>query len=127
MKTKIFNTVECEEAMDIVSEYEEACDRSSIDSQLLHVITELTEVKDVLRNKDKKYGSPSTQQYNDTLLLEIADVVLSCLGAIRYISDHHVEAITAKKLNEITSQKLKILKDRLKKMDKEKEMRVKNQ
>jgi NTP pyrophosphatase (non-canonical NTP hydrolase) len=65
----------------ITEQYEKLWGRWSDDSQLLHIITEVAELKDVLRNKDKKYGDLETEigytQHTDKLLDELADVFLT--------------------------------------------------
>lgn len=65
----------------VTEQYEKLCGRWHNDSQLLHIITEVAELKDVLRNKDNKYGDVKTQQgwtqYNDKLLDELADIFLT--------------------------------------------------
>lgn len=70
-----------EKCSKITESYEKLCGRWSDDSQLLHVITEIAEVKDVLRNKNNKYGNPNTEsgfiEYHDKLLDELADVFLT--------------------------------------------------
>ena len=65
----------------ITEQYEKLWGRWSDDSQLLHIITEIAELKDVLRNKDKKYGDPMEYigytKYTEKLLDELADIFLT--------------------------------------------------
>lgn len=95
----------------ITEKYEKICGRWSDDSQLLHIITEIAEVKDVLRNKDHKYGNPNDQtgfhQYYDNLLDELADVFLTTFATCNKLG------IGISNLNSAIVKKLEIVEKRV--------------
>ena len=74
---KPFDNLFLDECKVITEQYDKLMGSWSQDSQLLHIITEVAEVKDVLRNKREKYGSYDSTEYKLTLLDEIEDVFLT--------------------------------------------------
>jgi NTP pyrophosphatase (non-canonical NTP hydrolase) len=95
----------CEE---ITREYEKLWGRRNIDSQLLHIVTEIAEVKDVLRNKNDKYGEFDTIQWRKHLLDEMADVLLT------FIPLKDILNITHEEINKAIRTKLQIIQLKLK-------------
>jgi len=77
---KPFDDFFLNECKAITEQYDKLMGSWSQDSQLLHIITEVAEVKDVLRNKNHKYGYPESTEYKLKLLDEIADVFLTSLS-----------------------------------------------
>lgn len=61
----------------ITERYEKLWGRWEIDSQLLHIITEVAELKDVIRNKNNKYGEFGSTEFFEKLHDELADVFLT--------------------------------------------------
>ena len=94
----------------ITEQYERLYDRWSQDSQLLHIITEIAEVKDVLRNKLNKYGRFDTKEFKEKLLDEIADVFLTsfALTGILNINVDELNFALNKKLD-IVSKRIEII------------------
>ena len=83
------------ECIAITEQYEKLWGRWSDDSQLLHIITEVTELKDVLRNKNQKYGNPESEAYREKLLDELADVFLTAFSTANYLGINHTWLDTA--------------------------------
>ena len=94
----------------VTEEYEKLCGRWGLDSQLLHVITEITELKDVLRNKKEKYGRIGTQEYFDKLMDELADVFLTTFATANYLK------VDVNVLNSALIKKLNIVEQRVKEL-----------
>ena len=94
----------------ITGQYERLYGRWSQDSQLLHIITEIAEVKDVLRNKLNKYGRFDTKEFKEKLLDEIADVFLTsfALTGILNINVDELNFALNKKLD-IVSKRIEII------------------
>lgn len=120
MKTqKSCNCVDCypiepefyEKCSKITEAYEKLWGRWSDDSQLLHIITEVAEVKDVLRNKNFKYGNPNDvtgfYEYQDKLLDELADVFLTTFATCNKLG------IGISTLNSSLVKKLEIVEKRI--------------
>ena len=103
------------ECIKITEQYEKLWGRWSDDSQLLHIITEVAELKDVLRNKDNKYGDTKTEigwtKYTDKLLDELADVFLTTFALSGKLN------IGISTLNFALDKKLDIVKKRVKEMN----------
>lgn len=103
----------------ITEQYEKLWGRWSDDSQLLHIITEIAELKDVLRNKDNKYGDRSTEigftKYTDKLLDELADVFLTTFALSGKLG------VGISTLNSALDTKLSIVEKRVKEMNTTKE------
>ena len=83
-----------ERAKKITEGYDKECGSWSQDSQLLHIITEVTEVKDVLRNKNDKYGATYSEVYIEKLHDEIADVFLTGISLVNITIDQTMKPIT---------------------------------
>ena len=92
---KAIDPVFYEKCMKITEGYDKACGSWSQDSQLLHIITEVTELKDVLRNKNQKYGNPESEAYREKLLDELADVFLTAFSTANYLGINHTWLDTA--------------------------------
>ena len=89
----------------ITEGYDKACGSWSLDSQLLHIITEVAEVKDVIRNKKEKYGTVNAHYFK--MLDEIADVFLTTLSLTNLLK------ISNDDLNTAIITKLAIVENRL--------------
>lgn len=96
-----------EQTFAVTERYEKLWGRWSADSQLLHIVTEISEVKDVLRNKNGKYGEPGSQEYLDALGDEVADVVLTALATAG------IFGMSALQLNKYIKRKLAIVETRV--------------
>ena len=79
------------ECCDITSAYEQKCGRWALDSQLLHIVSEIAELKDVLRNKDNKYGTYGTVEFLDKVGDELADVFLKYFALVSYLGMSNLE------------------------------------
>ena len=97
-----------DECNQVTEAYEKYCGRWSIDSQLLHIVTEIAEFKDVIRNKNDKYGKEPSQEYYDHLLDEYADIILTTLAMAHFVS------ISPASINMAIEKKLAIVKQRVK-------------
>jgi len=102
-----------DKAKRITEGYDKACGWWSQDSQLLHIITEIAEVKDVLRNKNSKYGVTYSKDYMEKLYNEIADIFLTS------ISLTNILCISNNDLNDALVKKLSIVEKRLEKIQQE--------
>ena len=111
---KPFSDKFLDECKGITEQYDKIMGTWSQDSQLLHVITEVTEVKDVLRNKNEKYGCEFTNEYTDNLLSEVADIFLTALSLTNILQ------ISNDDLNMALITKLSIVKNRVKELQKNK-------
>lgn len=107
MTTLPLNEEFVKRAIHVTEEYEKLWGRWHSDSQLLHIITEIAEVKDVLRNKNKKYGNFDSPEFKATLLDELADVGLTWLATNGFLR------ITSEELNDALEKKLKVVENRL--------------
>jgi NTP pyrophosphatase (non-canonical NTP hydrolase) len=94
-------------AREITEGYDKACGSWSQDSQLLHIISEVTEVKDVLRNKNSKYGQTYSKEFMDNLFDELADIFLTSISLVNILG------IKDNDLNKAINRKLKIVEERL--------------
>lgn len=65
----------------VTEKYEKIWGRWSADSQLLHIVTEVCEVRDVLRNKKEKYGKFGSPEWKQKFLDENADIFLTAFAA----------------------------------------------
>ena len=74
-----------EDCSKVTRDYEKLWGRWSDDSQLLHIITEIAEVKDVLRNKNNKYGKTLSHKWQLKLRDEIADVFLTSIATADFL------------------------------------------
>lgn len=96
---------------EITEKYEKLWGRWNDDSQLLHIITEIAELKDVLRNKDNKYGDRTTEQgftqWSDKLLDELADVFLTTFATANKLG------IGSSTLNNSLVKKIEIVENRI--------------
>jgi len=95
---------------DITEGYDKACGSWSIDSQLLHIISEVAEVKDVVRNKNNKYGETNSDEYMSKLYDEVADVFLTSVSLVNILD------ISNSSLNNAILKKLKTVQERLRKI-----------
>lgn len=102
-----------DECSKVTESYEKICGRWDLDSQLLHVVSEVCELKDVLRNKKEKYGGFGTQEYSDTMMDELTDVFLTAFATANYLG------VNIKVLNSSLTKKLNIVKQRVKEQCKE--------
>ena len=94
----------------VTEEYEKMCGRWDLDSQLLHIITEVCELKDVLRNKKEKYGDFGTQEFSDKLMDELADVFLTAFATVNYLGINNTP------FNNALTKKLNIVEGRVKEL-----------
>ena len=92
-----------ERATKVTERYEKLWGRWSSDSQLLHIITEVCEVRDVIRNKKEKYGKFGSPEWKEKFLDENADVFLTTLAACGFfgISQEDMNFAIMKKLMEV--------------------------
>lgn len=92
-----------ERATKVTERYEKLWGRWSSDSQLLHIITEVCEVRDVIRNKKEKYGKFGSPEWKEKFLDENADIFLTALAACGYfgISQEDMNFAIMKKLMEV--------------------------
>lgn len=92
-----------ERATKITERYEKLWGRWSSDSQLLHIITEVCEVRDVIRNKKEKYGKFGSPEWKEKFLDENADIFLTALAACGYfgIPQEDMNFAIMKKLMEV--------------------------
>ena len=96
-----------DECNQVTEAYEKKCGRWSLDSQLLHIVTEIAEFKDVVRNKNEKYGKEGSEEYYNHLLDEYADILLTTLATANFLS------ISPVSINEAVEKKLAIVKERV--------------
>jgi NTP pyrophosphatase (non-canonical NTP hydrolase) len=107
MKDELISYDFLDECNQITQEYEKKCGRWSLDSQLLHIVTEIAEFKDVVRNKNEKYGKEYSNEYGDKLLDEFADIILTTLATANFL------AISPASINQALDKKLQIVKERV--------------
>lgn len=94
-----------------------------LDSQLLHIITEVAEFKDVLRNKqDKKtgkfkYGKPLSPEWYEKFYDELADIHLTVFSTDNFLNNLEYDGVkidvSAEKLNQAINKKLEIVYQRV--------------
>ncbi len=107
---KPFDDLFLNECKAITEKYDKIMGTWSVDSGILHVHSELSEVKELLRNKRGKYGRPDSTEYKMKLLDEIADVFLTT------ISLTNILGISNEDLNMALTTKLSIVKNRVDKL-----------
>ena len=99
------------ECSNITERYEKLWGRWSSDSQLLHIITEVSELQNVLRNKNDKFGKFGTKEYLGELRSELADVFLTAFATANLLG------IDIVSLNLALDTKLSIVKQRVKEFE----------
>jgi len=99
-----------EDCSKVTRDYEKLWGRWSDDSQLLHIITEVAEVKDVLRNKNNKYGMYGSNGHLLKLRDELADVFLTSIATADFLG------IPIEDLNIAIMTKLAEVEQRVKKL-----------
>lgn len=87
----------------VTERYEKLWGRWNVDSQLLHIITEVCELKDVIRNKSEKYGKYGSSQHLVHLKYELADIFLTACATANYlgISEELLNSAILEKLAEV--------------------------
>lgn len=105
----------------ITEGYEKLWGRWSIDSQLLHVVTEICEVRDVIRNKNDKYGVNGSVNHLAILHDEISDVFLTAFATANHLG------LSIEQLNFGILKKMKEVEKRLQDAQKEAKDFVDNQ
>ena len=93
------------ECRNVTEKYDKIMGTWSIDSGILHIHSELSEVKDVLRNKNHKYGYGLEHQFK--LLDELADVFLTTISLVNILG------IVDQDLNTALQKKLEVVKKRV--------------
>lgn len=101
------------ECSKITEEYEKLWGRWHTDSQLLHIITEVCELQDVIRNKKDKYGTYLSENHLWHLKDELADVFLTAFATANILG------ISVEDLNISLISKLAEVKQRVEKLQKE--------
>jgi NTP pyrophosphatase (non-canonical NTP hydrolase) len=99
-KQGLFNKDQIERGYKITERYEKLWGRWHVDSQMMHIITEVSETRDVIRNKDSKYGVTHSQEWKDKLGDEVADIFLTTVALAGYLG------ISADELNDYIAKKL---------------------
>ena len=97
----------------ITESYEKIWGRWHTDSQLLHIITEVCELQDVIRNKDDEYGTYLSKEHLTKLKDELADVFLTS------IATSNILGVSVEDLNESLIVKLAEVEQRVYKLQKE--------
>ena len=96
---------------DITERYEKLWGRWELDSQLLHIVTEIAELKDVLRNKNSKYGKYASFEHMEKMRDELADVFLTTLATANWLG------ISVDDLNIALIKKLVIVENRVEELE----------
>lgn len=68
----------------VTEEYEKLCGRWTSEAQLFHIITEVCEFSQVLRNKKEEYGTGL--KYIDKQGDELADIFLTTVATANYFN-----------------------------------------
>lgn len=110
---RFFNKDALLKGREITNQYEKICGRWSIGEQLAHIHSEVSEVFDVNRNKNNKYGEKGSIEWKENLLDEIADIHLATLT----LQDMY--GITPEQINNAIDLKLDKLQKRVDKILKE--------
>ena len=97
----------------VTEKYDKLMGSWGIDSQLLHIHSEISEVKDILRNKNCKYGQFESTEYRLKLLDEIADVFLTSFSLTNILE------ISNEDLNMAIMTKLGIVQNRVSNLTKQ--------
>ena len=100
-----FNDEFLKDCRNITEKYDKIMGTWSIDSGILHVHSELSEVKDVLRNKNHKYGYGLEHRFK--LLDELADVFLTTISLVNILG------IVDEDLNRALLKKLEVVQKRV--------------
>ena len=109
---KPFDDLFLNECKTVTEAYDKLIGNWSIDSQVLHIHSEVSEVKDVLRNKKEKYGSLDSQEYKLKLLDEVADIFLTSLSLTNILG------ISNQDLDIALVTKLAVVKNRVRELSK---------
>ena len=99
-----------QDCSNVTKEYEKLWGRWELDSQLLHIVTEVSELKDVIRNKGSKYGKYGSNEHLLKLRDELADVFLTSFATANYLG------ITIEDLNIALLSKLSTVEYRVEKL-----------
>jgi hypothetical protein len=110
-KQGLFNKDQIERGYKITERYEKLWGRWHVDSQLMHVVTEVSETRDVIRNKDSKYGATHSQGWKAKLADEVADIFLTSVATAGYLG------FTADELNACIEKKLSTVEKRVEDME----------
>ena len=105
----------------ITEDYEKLWGRWEFDSQLLHIITEVCELKDVIRNKNNKYGKFGSSEFLLKLEDELADVFLTAFATANYLG------MNVEQLNSAILKKMVEVESRVEKLKKESKQFAKEQ
>jgi hypothetical protein len=108
---------------DITERYDKLQGSWDLDSQLLHIITEIAELKNVMRNKKDKFGKTLSKEWYDNFYDELADVHLTVFATDNflnklYFKDEKID-LSNEKLNEAIMKKLLIVKQRVTEAEKQ--------
>lgn len=104
---RIINPLFYKMCSEITEKYEQICGRWELDSQLFHIVTEVSELKDVLRNKNEKYGKSDSEEFRENVLKELADIFLTTFATANYLG------VESNILDSFLEYKLKIVKERV--------------
>ena len=107
---KPFDYLFLNECKAVTEAYDKLMGSWGVDSQLLHIHSEVSEVKDVLRNKRGKYGTPDSTEYKLKLLDEVADIFLTSLSLTNILG------VSNEDLNMALTTKLAVVKNRVKEL-----------
>lgn len=100
----------------ITEKYEKLWGRWLDDLQLFHIIKEVCELSNVLRNKNNKFGQRDSEEYKREKLDELADVFLTTFATAGKLE------ITPEELNNAIQKKLDTVGERVEKLEKEAEL-----
>jgi len=105
------------ECAKITEDYDKLMGGWSVDSQLLHIIKEVTEFANVLRNKKDKFGKTLSPEWYNEFYDELADIHLTIFSTDNFLNNLEYEGkkidVSPRKLNQAIRKKLDIVKQRV--------------
>lgn len=111
----------------ITSEYDRLMGSWTLEAGVLHVISELMELQDVLRNKDDKYGKTLSKKWYKKFYDELADCHLTQFSLDNLLDTlQHPNgkvSVTNQELNDAIKKKLKIVDGRVLKLKKKRNLK----
>lgn len=114
-----------DECAEITEAYDKICGGWSLDSQLLHIISEVSELKDILRNKKQKdgtykYGKTLSPEWYEKFYDELADIHLTVFSTDNFLNGlQHPNgkiSVSNEELNKAILKKLGIVGDRVREL-----------
>ncbi len=109
-----------DECARITEAYDKLMGGWSLDAQLFHIVKEVTELANVLRNKKDKFGKTLSPEWYEEFYDELADVHLTVFSTDNFLNKlQHPNgkvSVSNEELNKAIRKKLDIVRQRVKEL-----------